>query len=133
MKRLTILFALAALVCSCEPRVKKLDANPEVHYYIVGRINTKEIAYGTAPFRVKVTSLNPKLIEEPVTLKIIDEEEFQLSYSTDEQSVEQFGMFNQEIKNNYMQLTVAKTASIDSSTVKSLVYISYQFIVKGEE
>ena len=133
MKKLILLFALASLVCSCEPKVKKLGANPEVYYYIVGRINTKEIAYGTAPFRVKVTSLNPKLIEEPMTLKIISEEKFHLSYRMDEKYIERAEIFNREIKDMDMQLLVNKAALLDSSTVKSLVYISYQFIVKGEE
>ena len=64
--------------------VSKLKLN--ITYYIVGRIQTKEV-YGGTPFHVEATIYNPAFYDFPFTLKIINTEKYEISYESNGKNI----------------------------------------------
>ena len=57
--------------------VKKVDL--QVGYYIVGRIKVTE-SFNKSPYRVVVHSINNRLYEKPISMNIINNKQFELTY-----------------------------------------------------
>ena len=131
MKKILILYILFILNYSYGTPIKKLVVDLKVTYYIVGRIKNHEINTGI-PFKVKITNLNPHLIDQFIEVHIMSEEKFKLSYSLKNKQKEKSGAFGNEIKNKDMQISIAKDSVLNNASVEALKRITYGFIVKGE-
>jgi hypothetical protein len=131
--RKIIFVLLSVAIYSCEPPVKKVGDNPKVSYYIVGRLKTTEIDTTGMPFKVKIISLNSKLIEKPFSIEIMNENDFHLSYYLNDKKEEGTYNFGEEINTNDIHFLISKTKTLDSVTCVYLKDLSYQFQIKGEE
>lgn len=130
--RKIIFVLLSVAIYSCEPPAKKSGDNPKVSYYIIGRLKTTEIDTTGLPFRVKIISLNSKLIEQPFSIEIMSENDFHLSYYLNDKKEEETHHFGEEISNNDLHFLISKTKTLDSATCIYLKDLSYQFQIKGE-
>jgi len=100
----------------------------DVSYYIVGRLQTKEVFTGT-PFLVEAQIYHPNFYEFPFTLKILDEATCEISYETEGKQEIIKHHFGEPIITNNFYLLVDKTNALNKSTVASFKDITYQFSV----
>ena len=98
-------------------------------YFIVGRLNTKEF-YEGLPFKVDINLFNKNLYEKPFDFKIIDENQYQISYESNG---------NEVLKKHYFDSTeftvdyIINTKLIKlSSNLNSVSKINYRFITHSD-
>jgi len=100
----------------------------DVSYYIVGRIQTKEVYAGT-PFSVEAQIYSYGFYELPFNLRILDANSYEISYEYDKQNVVERHQFGEPVINKFFYFIVNKDNSINTSTISTLKNISYQFMV----
>jgi len=106
--------------------VSKLKS--DISYYIVGRVQTKEVFVGT-PFYVNAKVYAGEYFEFPFTFKILDLDSYEISYEVNGEPVLIKQKFNEPIVNGSFYLLVNKTSAINVSTIASFQSITYQFAV----
>ena len=104
----------------------------DVSYYIVGRVQTKEVFSGT-PFEVNANIYSSEFYELPFILKIIDVDSYEISYELNEQQIVSTHKFNEPAINNNYYFLINKTNAINKSTIASFQNITYQFVVHNRE
>jgi capsular exopolysaccharide synthesis family protein len=106
--------------------VSKLKS--DISFFIVGRLQTKEFFSG-APFQVSAQIYSNDFYEFPFTFKIIDSENYEISYDKNNEQVVLKHKFGEPIINNYFYLQINKSSAINNSTISSFRNIIYQFVV----
>src|ERR1051326_4704466 len=106
----------------------------DVSYYIVGRIQTKEVFAGT-PFKVEAQIYNYDYYDLPFIFKIVDKDNYEISYiQKNNNHVIIKGKFGEPLINKDYYLQINKSSSlIDNSTAASLKEITYQFQVHNQQ
>lgn len=99
----------------------------DVSYYIIGRFKTTEV-YASLPFTVRMDLLNTKLYQRPFDLRILNTEEFELSYDRGGGIVKKVYRFDTDIQENDFLLRVSRTAQINDQNIAVLSATDYQFI-----
>lgn len=114
-----------------EQAVNKLDL--EVSYFIVGRLKTTE-AYKGMPFEVEVVEINSGAYNLPIAIRIINENQYELSYSIEEKSYLERYFFGEEFETKLFTLIIHKNESRIKSILRSKLHIeelSYIFHVNN--
>ena len=106
-----------------EKAIKKLDLG--VSYYIVGRLKTTEQFHNT-PFFIKVHSVNSSMYEIPIEFKILNAEEYSLTFEKGEEVISNTHTFNEEAKTTSYALTTY--ANLNDRGVNTLREIDYQVV-----
>ncbi len=104
----------------------------DISYFIVGRIQTKEVYTGT-PFQVNAQVYSGNFYEFPFTLKIVDVDNYEISYEMNEQQVVIRHKFGEPVINNDFYLLINNTGAVNSTTIASFKNITYQFVVHDRE
>jgi len=107
-----------------EKAIKKLDLG--VSYFIVGRLKTTEQFHNT-PFFIKVHSVNNSMYEIPVDFKILNAEEYSLTFDKGEEVITNTHRFNEEAKTISYALTTY--AHLNDRAVITLREIDYQVVL----
>lgn len=76
--------------------VLKLKSKLEVSYYLIGRVRTTEQFIGI-PFSVEVNNINPSLKESLIFFKILNYNEYQLSYTVNGNEIKKIGKFEENL------------------------------------
>jgi tyrosine-protein kinase Etk/Wzc len=106
--------------------IRKLNMN--VSYYIVGRIQTKEM-YSEMPFSVEAKIYAQNFFETPFNFRIVDSDNFELSYEEDGKETKIKHRFGEPLINSIYYLVINKSSAINPQTISSLGEIAYQFVV----
>lgn len=104
----------------------------DVSYFIVGRIQTKEVFTGN-PFHVESQVYNGAFYEFPFTLKIKDVDLFELSYSENGKQVVLESKFGTPIINKNFYLLINETGAINKATIDTFREITYQFVIHNRD
>jgi capsular exopolysaccharide synthesis family protein len=106
----------------------KLDF--DISYYVRGRLKTTE-KYHELPFEVDVKLLDKNLYEKPIDLKIIDTENFTITYDGGKEGrIPRTLPFNADTSaGNDMRIKVQWLKHINSSDLSSLAEGDYQFVI----
>ena len=107
--------------------VKKLEKKMLVSYYIVGRIRTTE-QFSGMPFEVSFTSVNPKLYNNPIGLKILDKDNIELFFKNNGEDRIIKGVFGKEIIDLGFNLKIERTG-FNKNYFKNFENIHYEFII----
>lgn len=122
-KRIVISTDLIALT------IEKL--NLEVSYYIVGRIQTKEV-YSGIPFSVEARVYSHSFYEHPFTFKILDLNNYELNFENNGNKTSIRHAFDEPFINNDFYLLIKKSNSVTPATLATLKEITYQFLVHNK-
>ena len=100
--------------------VSKLDLG--VSYFIVGRLKTTE-QFQNPSFTIDVKSVNSFLYEKPIDFKIINENEYSLTYFKGDEQISVVHTFNEEVTSlDYNIITNADLTSRELSTLEDIEY-----------
>ncbi|MBT6438130.1 MAG: hypothetical protein HOK72_00390 [Flavobacteriales bacterium] len=112
-----------------EKVVEKIDL--QVGYFIVGRIKVTE-SFNESPYRVAVHSINKKLYEKPINMKIFNNQQFELTYELDDKKIVNVHKFGQEaISSNYVLLITAEE-NYSNEIAAQTAMVDYQFVVHSK-
>lgn len=102
------------------------EVNMEVSYFHPGRSHLVDERYGNSPFHVKVDMVNGSLRDSKFEVKILNDDEFTLTYRGG--STERY-KFGEKITNEHFEITLHKTSHFDSQ--KGL--IDFYFVINSRE
>ncbi len=109
--------------------VSRLKDRLQVSYFIVGRVLTSEQFTGV-PFVVKVSTIKSSWYELPFDFKVVDYDNYELSYSDGVQKVTKKGQFEKELIDtsfNFVFL-ISRAPNLTRNTASGISLLSYQFV-----
>ncbi|MDG1440370.1 MAG: hypothetical protein P8Q16_06385, partial [Flavobacteriales bacterium] len=109
--------------------LKKLDLS--CSYFIVGRLNTKEF-FNELPFKVDVNVLNQNLFEIPIAFKILNKNQYELSYVLNENIYIEMHYFDSLQTTNHYSINTQLNTFLDSKRAENFSEINYQIIFHND-
>jgi len=108
---------------------EKIDL--QISYFIVGRIKVTE-SFNESPYKVEVLSINNRLYEKPINMKIINKDQFELSYELNDKNIVNRHEFGQKaISSNYV-LLINSVKRYGNKIPAQTVLVDYQFVVHSQ-
>lgn len=112
--------------------VDKLIDKLQVSYLIVGKVRTTEQFEGM-PFKIIVNNINPAYYEQVFDFKIMDYENYEISFVQNGSQQIKKGKFNQELRDLDVSIVVNRVENFTNKTVESFKEIFYQFRIHNKE
>lgn len=112
--------------------VDKLIDRLQVSYFIVGKVRTTE-QFAGMPFNIRVNSLNPGYFEQVFDFRIIDFNNYEISYTEGGVNVVKKGEFEKPLVDVNWSLEIERANTFTPQTTESLKSIFYQFSVHSRE
>ncbi len=106
--------------------IKKLDL--QVSYFTQGNFLDSEL-YRSSPFRVEVQSLAQNLYNQPLNLRILNQKQYELSYTQGKTEIRKTYRFGQTAQSPDLRLKISLSRPYDPS----LEISSYYFVVNREQ
>lgn len=103
----------------------KLDF--DISYFIVGRFKTSQV-HGTLPFKVRMDVLDPRYYERPFDLRIVDLNEYELSYERSGTMVQERFRFGQMAGNDDIRLHVDLLPHVNSGNLDKHKESDYRLV-----
>lgn len=103
----------------------KLDF--DVSYFIVGRFKTTQ-HYGNMPFKVNMQVLTKKLYDRPIDLRILNIDQYELSYDKGGEVARKTFRFNVDESDEDFVIRVERSPYMTAKNIEQLAQSDYQFI-----
>ncbi len=103
--------------------VDKMNIN--VAYYFVERFKKKEV-YGTLPFSANVELINENLYEVPISVEIVDINQYELSFEKNGQTVSERYYFDQELITEDFKLILTRNYTFHENNIDVLKASDYE-------
>lgn len=112
--------------------VDKLMGVLQVSYFIVGKVRTTE-QFSGMPFDIVVNYLNPSFYEKMFDLKILDYNNYEISYNQDGVNMVKKGEFNKDLLDIDMKISITRAGNFTETTVEGIKNIFYQFNIHSKD
>jgi tyrosine-protein kinase Etk/Wzc len=108
--------------------VLKLKDRLEVSYYLVGRVRTTEQFVGM-PFIINVNSVNTTINEHIMGFKILDYDQYQITYTLNDVEYKKIGKFGQNLIDIDFNILVDREKKFTKKIAGELSKLDYQIVV----
>jgi tyrosine-protein kinase Etk/Wzc len=108
--------------------VLKLKDKVEVSYYLVGRVRTTEQFVGM-PFIVRINTVNSSLNEMVMNFKILNFDEYQITYNLRGVEYKKVGKFGQNLIDVDFNLIVDREKKFNRNLAGELTKLDYQIVI----
>jgi capsular exopolysaccharide synthesis family protein len=112
--------------------VDKLLKDIQVSYFIVGKVRTTE-QFKNIPINIEINSIYPGFYEQTFDFKIIDYNNYEISYDVNGVKERKTGKFDQELIDVNLRINVRRTDIFSEKKVDSFKEIFYQFVIHTKE
>lgn len=112
--------------------VSKLLDQIQVSYYIVGKVRTTE-QFSGMPFKIEVHTVNPGYYEQIFDFRVLDYDNYEISYEQDGKRVVKNGRFDQNLLDLDLGIKVVRQENMNERTVESIGGILYQFVIHSKD
>jgi tyrosine-protein kinase Etk/Wzc len=112
--------------------VDKLLGNLQVSYFIVGKVRTTEQFTGM-PFKIVVNSINPAYYEQVFDFKIVDFDNYEISFEQDGSKQIKKGQFNKQLLDIDLSIRIDKVGNFSEKTFQAFRNIFYQFSIHSKD
>jgi capsular exopolysaccharide synthesis family protein len=112
--------------------VDKLLDKLQVSYFIVGKVRTTE-QFSGMPFKIEVSSINPGYYEQIFDFRIIDFNNFEISYDQNGSRQIKKGQFNKELLDIDLPIRIKRVENFSERTAESFKEIFYQFSIHSKD
>jgi len=112
--------------------VDKLKDRIQVSYFIVGKVRTTE-EFKDVPFDIQINSINPGFYEQVFDLKVIDYNNYEISYNSDGTKQTIKGKFNEELIDVNLKITINRTYLFTERKAAAFKEIFYQFAIHSKD
>jgi len=112
--------------------VDKLLSDIQVSYFIVGKVRTTE-QFKNVPINIVINSINPGYYEQIFDFKILDYNNYEISFLSDGVKQVKRGKFNQDLIDSDLNINVIRTDIFSEKKVESFKEIFYQFSIHSKE
>ena len=111
--------------------VNKLKDKLQVSYFIVGKVRKTE-QFSGMPFKINVSLINSNLYEQVFDFKIIDYNNYEISFDQNGVSQVKKGKFNTDLIDLDFNINISREGNFSIETVDALKSIFYQFSFHSE-
>lgn len=108
--------------------VSKLLDRLQVSYFIVGKVRTTEQFEGM-PFKILVNKINPAYYEQVFDFKVIDYNNYEISFEENGNKKIKKGRFNEPLIDTELLITVERTSIFSDKKINDFQSIFYQFSI----
>ncbi|MCW3076603.1 MAG: hypothetical protein JWO32_1212 [Bacteroidetes bacterium] len=112
--------------------VDKLLDKLQVSYFIVGKVRTTE-QFNGMPFKIQVTSINPAYYEFVFDFRVINYNDYEISYEDNGNKVIKKGKFNQDLIDIDLPVKITRTENFSVETAQVFTKILYQFSIHSKD
>ena len=105
--------------------LKKLDLS--CSYFYCWKIKYKRV-FNELPFKIEVNVLNQNLFEVPIDFKIINENQYKLSYVLNNNAYSKIHYFDSTQTTNHYSVNTRLNTFLDSKRAENFSEIQYQII-----
>lgn len=112
--------------------VDKLINELQVSYFIVGKVRTTE-QFSGMPFKIIVNSINPAYYEQVVDFRIVDFNNYEISFDKGAEKLVKKGQFDVPLLDVDWSIQINKADNFTEGTVASLKTIFYQFTIHSRD
>ncbi len=112
--------------------VNKLKDKLQVSYFIVGKVRKTEQFRGI-PFKIKITSINSAFYEQTFDFKIIDYNNYEISFLQNGTPQTKKGKFDIDLIDLDLNINVSREGTFSTETVEALKTIFYQFSIHSTD
>jgi capsular exopolysaccharide synthesis family protein len=112
--------------------VNKLLNDIQVSYFIVGKVRTTE-QFKNVPINVVINSINPGYYEQVFDLKIIDYNNYEISFPSEGGVHIKKGKFDQDLIDSDLSISINRTDIFSEKTIESFKEIFYQFSIHSKD
>ncbi|MGZ3885326.1 MAG: Wzz/FepE/Etk N-terminal domain-containing protein, partial [Bacteroidia bacterium] len=114
--------------------MRRLKDRLQVSYFTIGRVRTEELFRGI-PFTVKVNTVKSNWYEVPIDFKILDYDNYELSFFDGTQARKVPGQFNKELLNAEIgcDILITRGDLITKASVKEMTLTNYQLVIHSME
>lgn len=96
-------------------------------YYVVGRIIKHEV-FETLPFKADVEILNNMMYEIPVQIKILNKDEYELTYELNGQTITKQYFFDQELSTPDFNVNLLRRYTFKDENIKDIMSSDYEVV-----
>jgi len=100
-----------------------------ITYYIIGRLKMHQMDDIAMPFKIKVMSIDPELLEKNISFRILDADRYELKFEDDDKYEPTKGDFGIELKTKKTNALISKSDSLGLQSIDVLKRIDYSFKV----
>lgn len=115
-----------------EQVVRKLMDRIQVSYFIVGKVRKTE-QFSGIPFSISINSINPELYESLFDFKIVDADNYEITFDAEGKKVVKSGQFDKPFIDPSMVLVVKKNENLSAERINDLKEIFYQFSIHSKD
>jgi capsular exopolysaccharide synthesis family protein len=108
-----------------EEVIEKVDIGTS--YYVIGRLKRQEV-YKTLPFTSEINVLNNALYEIPVSVKVLNPKEYELSYDIDDKQKKYKYYFDQELITDDFSLLLQKSYDFNEENINVIKESQYELV-----
>lgn len=101
--------------------------NIETSYYVVGRIKKVEV-FETLPFRSTVSVLNEQLYEVPISIILLNKDQYEMNYELNGQKHSHVFNFDEEALTENFALNLERRYELDEENVEELKESNYEIV-----
>ncbi|WP_317899495.1 polysaccharide biosynthesis tyrosine autokinase [Aurantibacillus circumpalustris] len=112
--------------------VDKLLDRLQVSYFIVGKVRTTE-QFSGIPFNIAINSINPRFYEQMFDLKIVDFENYEISFKEEGTEQVKKGKFDEELVDLDLIINITRDKSFTKETIEGFKTIFYQFNIHNKD
>ncbi|MDP3556666.1 MAG: polysaccharide biosynthesis tyrosine autokinase [Bacteroidota bacterium] len=112
--------------------VNKLLDDIQVSYFIVGKVRTTE-QFKNVPFDIVINSINPGFYEQVFDFKIIDYNNYEISYDLGGSKQVKKGKFDEDLIDVDLRINVKRTYIFAEKKAEAFKEIFYQFSIHSKE
>lgn len=112
--------------------VNKLLDRLQVSYFIVGKVRTTE-QFSGMPFKIVVNTINPVYYEQVFDFRVLDYENFEISYEENGSKKVKKGQFNKELMDLDLPIKIERIENFTQETTESFKEIFYQFSIHSKD
>ncbi len=112
--------------------IDKLNFN--ISYFVVGRIRTAQVEnFGAIDLEIASESLSPRLYNNPMFIKVIDENRYQLSFELNGVKIFKEYTFNNVQEENWYKIKISLASGISPEEMETIKDQTFKFIVHKRE
>ncbi|HIP36403.1 MAG TPA: polysaccharide biosynthesis tyrosine autokinase [Crocinitomix sp.] len=108
-----------------EEIIEKINVNTS--YYVVGKLKKKEV-FQTLPFIVDVEIINNNLYEKPIGIKVLNDNEYKISYTLNNNDKTFNFFFDSTYVNEDIKLNLKKQYAFTTSNIDGITEPEYEII-----
>ncbi|MEO9530967.1 MAG: polysaccharide biosynthesis tyrosine autokinase [Crocinitomicaceae bacterium] len=110
--------------------VDRVGANTS--YFVVGRLKKAEV-FETLPFQCESNVFNETIYERPLSIKILDKDNYELVYNLNDETQTFYGVFNEKLYTEDFEIVLNRSYTFGPNNIDVIKSSDYEVVLHSED